>query len=219
MYVNPETLSNQSNPAPGLIELTPEQEKTYLDYNSFIKFIPDNASPTGYRVEPDVEEWNKWNAQLPDPAIEAKEKKLKELTVACGNAIDAGTTVELSDGTNKAFTYALVDQNNISEMFNAVLLGATEYPYHANGDVCDMFSALDIVTIYSTMSVFKTGHTTYHNQLKQYVNSLTVKEDIEAIVYGTPLSGVYLDNYNQLMEQAKNQLNIVLGKVRTMANA
>lgn len=217
MYVNPETLSNQSNPAPGLIELSPEQEKIYLQYNSFVKIIPDETEPTGYRVEPDTVEWEKWNASLPDPAIEAKSKKVKELSVACSNAIDAGTTVTMPDGSNKPFTYATVDQNNVSEMFNAVLLGATEYPYHANDGACVMFSAADIVTIYAALSIFKTGQTTYHNQLKQYVNSLTTVEDIEAVVYGEPLTGTYLAEYNRLMELAKAQLNSVLSKVQVVA--
>ena len=99
-------------------------------------------------------------------------------------------------------------------MFNAVLLGATEYPYHANDDNCRMYSAQDIMTIYATLSTYKTGQTTYHNQLKQYVKTLTTQEEIEAVVYGQELAGEYLEKYNELMAQAKVQLDNIIAKVQ-----
>lgn len=61
MYLNPNTLSNQSNPAPGLLPLTAEQEALYLQYNGFVKII----STDPVEIEPDVEAWEAWKASLP----------------------------------------------------------------------------------------------------------------------------------------------------------
>ena len=209
MYLNPNTLSNQSTPANGLVLLTPEQEQLYLKYNGFVHVI----STDPVVIEPDTEAWEEWKSKQPDPVKTAKETKLKELSDACNTAINTGTQVQLNDGSTESFTYGLADQSNISEMFNAVLLGATEYPYHANDDDCRMYNAQDIVSIYATLSTFKTSQTTYHNQLKRYTKTLTTQKEIEAVTYGQELTDEYLESYNALMAQAKVQLNNVLAKV------
>lgn len=211
MYLNPKTLSNQSHYAQGLIELTPEQEQVYIQCNGFVTVSQNEDG--AYIITPDKNRWNEWKKAQPDPIEIVKEGKIEELSIACNNAINDGTKVKLSDGSTEPFTYGLADQSNVSEMFNAVLLGATEYPYHANDDDCRMYSAQDIVTIYTTLSAFKTGQTTYHNQLKRYTKALTTQEEIEAVIYGQELSGEYLDKYNELMAQAKVQLDNVIAKV------
>lgn len=213
MYLNPETLSNQSHWVPGLIELTPEQEQVYIQHNGFVLVVEDEESENGYSITPDTERWESWKAEQPDPVETAREAKIEELSVACNTAINAGTQVQLTDGATEPFTYGLADQSNVSEMFNAVLLGATRYPYHANDDDCRMYSAQDIVTIYATLSAFKTNQTTYHNQLKSYVKALSTQEEIEAVTYGQELTGDYLSNYGELMAEAKVQLDTVLSKV------
>lgn len=213
MYLNPKTLSNQSHWVPGLIELTPEQEQVYIQHNGFVLVVEDEESENGYSITPDTKRWESWKAEQPDPVETVREAKIEELSVACNNVINAGTQVQLTDGSTEPFTYGLVDQSNVSEMFNAVLLGATEYPYHANDDDCRMYSAQDIVAIYATLSAFKTGQTTYHNQLKRYTKALTAQEEIQAVTYGQELTGEYLESYNTLMAQAKVQLDNVLAKV------
>ena len=109
--------------------------------------------------------------------------KLEEISIACRQAINNGTQVQLSDGTSKQFSYTLEDQSNISEMFTAVMVGATEYPYHADGEDCVVYSAKDIIAIYSTLTGLKTAQTTYHNQLKAYVQSLDNAQDVMAVQY------------------------------------
>lgn len=138
-----------------------------------------------------------------------KESKIKELRIMNDQAIDAGTTVTLST-SEENFTYTLADQSNISEMFMAVIMGATEYSYHQNGESCRMFNAGDIMTLYGTLSMYKTGLLTYFNQLKNYVGTLTSVEDIQAVTYGQELTGEYLANYNELMAKNKTQLDKVI---------
>ena len=121
--------------------------------------------------------------------------------------------LELSDGSTESFTYTLADQANVSEMFTAVMAGATEYPYHQNGGDCKMYSAQDIVKIYSALSGMKTGQITYQNQLKQYVKAMTDMEDVYEVSYGQELTGEYLEKYNTLIAQAQEQMQTVLSKM------
>lgn len=139
--------------------------------------------------------------------------KLAELSEVCGAAINAGATVTLPDGTEEQFTYSTADQANISEMFTACLMGAESYPYHANDEACKSYTAAQIMAIYGTLSMYKTGQLTYHNQLKQYVKTLDDMEDVLAVVYGQPLIGDYLTAYNTLMQEAQAQMQAVISKV------
>ena len=150
---------------------------------------------------------------------QALDVKLKEISDACSAAIDAGATVTLPDETEEAFTYSVKDQADISEMFTACLLGAQSYPYHANDDDCRSYTAAEIMSIYSTLSNHRTGQLTYHNQLKQYVKSLENVVDVLAVTYGQELTGTYLTKYNERMQEAQNQMQIVIAKVAGMNNA
>ena len=78
-----------------------------------------------------------------------------------------------------------------------------------------MYSAQDIVAIYTTLSAFKTAQTTYHNQLKRHVKAMEGVAEVEAVTYGQELTGEYLDKYNELMAQAKAQLENIVAKVRS----
>lgn len=176
----------------------------------FVTYTVDEETKTVTSMEWNEEAYQKEVAKLPDPIVEAKKSKNSELASICQQMINAGSDVELSNGKTEHFTYDINDQANVSEMFMAISGGATEYPYHATGESCVMFSAEDIIKIYSTLSMLKTGQITYQNQLKQYVNTLTTEEEIKAITYGQELTGTYLEEYATLMAQAKVQLENVL---------
>ena len=145
---------------------------------------------------------------------EAKPAKIAEIKQVCESYIYAGTDVTYSDGTTEHFTYTLADQSNISEMFTAIMAGATEFPYHADGEICKVYSKAQIVAIYGTLSLFKANITTYHNSLKAQINAMTDADEINAVKFGeTELIGDYLDNYNTMMTSAETQLNAVLARI------
>ena len=150
----------------------------------------------------------------PDPAVSTKAKKISEIKQSCEDYIYAGTNVTLPDGTTEHFTYSLADQSNISEMFTAILAGATEFPYHADGEICKIYTKEQIVAIYGTLSLFKTEATTYHNSLKAQINAMTDIDAISTIKFKeTELTGEYLTNYNEMMASAQTQLNAILAKI------
>ena len=80
MYINPVTLSNQSNPSPGLLPLTAEQEAMYLQYNGFVRI----TSTDPVTIEPDTEAYEAWKAEeaakppvTPTPTIEERTAALE----------------------------------------------------------------------------------------------------------------------------------------------
>ena len=159
-----------------------------------------------------------WIGDIMPPQYESieaiKTAKLAEISKSCEDYIYAGTDVTLPDNTTKHFTYTLADQSNISEMFTAIMAGATEYPYHADGEICKIYTKEQIIAIYGTLSLFKTEMTTYHNSLKAQINAMTDADAILAIKFKeTELTGEYLTNYNEMMASAQTQLNAILAKI------
>ena len=154
---------------------------------------------------------------IPIPDLsDIKSAKIIEIKESCESYIYAGTNVTLPNGAIEHFTYTLADQSNISEMFTAIMAGATEYPYHADNEICKIYTKEQIVTIYGTLSLFKTEATTYHNSLKAQINAMTDADAISAIKFKeTELTGEYLTNYNEMMASAQTQLNAILAKIPT----
>lgn len=208
-YGNP-----MQQPFPDCIEMPDEFLGAYLDADGFINITVEDGIVTN--VEKNAEAWEAWKATLPpetDPIVQAKSEKCAELSNLCESAINAGTSVKLPDGKEKDFSYSTADQANVSEMFLACMMGAESYPYHANGEGCMTYTAAEIISIYGTLSMYKTIQITYQNQLKQYVNSLETVDDVNAVQYGQELSGDYLTTYNTLITEAQTQMQAVLAKV------
>ena len=165
-------------------------------------------------IEVNQEALDAYKATLPDPTDSIKAKKIAEIKKDCEDYIYAGTDVTYTDGVKEHFTYNLADQSNISEMFTAIMAGATEYPYHADGEICKIYSKEQIVTIYGTLSLFKTEATTYHNSLKAQINAMTDIDAISAIKFKeTELTVEYLTDYTAMMASAQTQLNAILAKI------
>ena len=174
----------------------------------------ENGAKVVDTIEVNQEALDAFKATLPDPADSAKAEKIAEIKKDCEEYIYAGTDVTYADGVKEHFTYSLVDQSNISEMFTAIMAGANEYPYHADGEICKIYSKEQIMTIYGTLSLFKTEATTYHNSLKAQVNAMTDADVITAVKFKeTELTGEFLENYAAMMASAQTQLNAVLARI------
>ena len=197
-----------------VLESTPRIEYVKLQTNG--KKVTSTAEDFHYYYSPTSDKlYDKETTSITEVTTleQAMAVKLAELSELCNAAINAGATVTMPDGTEEQFTYSTADQANISEMFTACLMGAESYPYHANDEACKTYTAAQIMAIYGTLSMYKTGQLTYHNQLKQYVKTLDDMEDVLAVVYGQPLIGDYLTAYNTLMQEAQAQMQAVISKV------
>lgn len=160
--------------------------------------------PNGLQYEvPVYEDCQLYHAYTEEDKQAARNDKLAELSAACEAAINAGTKVKFSDGSERLVTYDIKEQANIKELFDVARMGAPAYLYHTPSGDCMMYSAADIKAMYSTLAGYKTAQLTYHNKLKKYVNSLETVPAIQAVKYGDPLTGEYLEDYNTLIAEAE----------------
>lgn len=123
---------------------------------------------------------------------EAIARKTKELSECCNNAITNG--IEL-DGHHYSMTSE--DQINMDMLKNAISDGMPKVKYHADGESCRFYDAAEFINIYLMCVAHKTQQTTYFNQLREYVGTLTSTDDISKVVYGQELTGKYLDEFNE----------------------
>lgn len=138
--------------------------------------------PEGWQY--DDETGTFYQGKLYDPY---RERKIAECNDACSRAITAGCDVDLTDGTTEHFALTAEDQINIATAEKAVQAGATQFPYHADGKLCRMYSAADIMKIIHAATAHKTYHTTYFNHLKTYIERMEDKAEIQAVRYGAEL--------------------------------
>ena len=213
---------NGATPLEGFALVTDAQKDVFYSTTpaGFVNITvkEENGTKVVDTIEVNQEALDAYKATLPDPTDSIKAEKITEIKKDCEDYIYAGTSVTYSDGATEHFTYNLADQSNISEMFTAIMAGATEYPYHADGEICKIYTKEQIVTIYGTLSLFKTEATTYHNSLKAQINAMTDADAISAIKFKeTELTGEYLTNYTAMMASAQTQLNAILAKIPTEA--
>lgn len=142
--------------------------------------------------------------------------KLKEISEACNSMIIAGIDLELTGGTVH-FNLSIEDQSNIANLFRVVELGGTEFPYQSDGGVCRIYTAAEIAQIYVAAQTMITSQTTYHNELKMYVQSLETAEDIAAVQYGMTLPDPYLTEMNEKLAVAQAQMNAIITKLNSLS--
>lgn len=142
--------------------------------------------------------------------------KLKEISEACNSMIIAGIDLELTEGIVH-FNLSIEDQSNIANLFRVVELGGTEFPYQSDGGVCRIYTAAEIAQIYIAAQTMITSQTTYHNELKMYVQSLETAEDITAVQYGMTLPDPYLTEMNEKLAVAQAQMNAIITKLNSLS--
>lgn len=151
----------------------------------------------------------KWNkTDLPTLA----EKLRTMASKTCESLIYAGIDVSLTGGIEH-FSLSTHDQTNIDSMFTAVTLGATEYPYHSDGNKCVIYSKEDIITLYVSYKSYVTYQTTYCNFLKIWIARETDQEVLAGIVYGSELPADLKAEMDAILAEAQKQIDIIVGNL------
>ena len=181
----------------------------------------DETGENVISLEWNDEAYNAWLAKQPKWYENAIPRKITDLSKQSKKSIENGVDVQLSSGETEHFDLTSDDQANLSNMFSAMVLGATSYPYHCKDGNCKIYSKEDISKVYVTTMLYITSHNTRFNQLKQLCNSYKGKGDeyqseFNAISYGMDLTGEYLVNYNAMMNEAQEQINTVLAKLTSI---
>lgn len=138
----------------------------------------------------------------PEPPTleEVQETKVAEMNAAMESAIAYGAEVQLSDGTTEMFT--LTDRDQISLIglqVSAAVLPDTQgidpaaFPWHPADETvhCKFYSQEDMQKISTAGFQYVLYHVTYFRDLRIYIRSLTDKEAVQAITYGTAIPEAY----------------------------
>lgn len=138
-----------------------------------------------------------------------RQEKIQQMSEECSKIIQKGVQYN-----GKIYSLTPNDQINIDSMFNAVLAGAKEYPYHADGESCYNMKAEDILNLYVLYKKTVTYYTTYYNQLKMYIDTLTDKKDVEKVFFGQELTGVFQEQLEDMMASADVQMQNIIAKLK-----
>ena len=149
-----------------------------------------------------AEEIAVWEAEHPDPVpLEDKRSaKTAEMSAACNAAITAGMDVTTTQGTEH-FSLQETDQINLTAAVTAVQQGAVGYPYHADGELCRMFTAAEIGAVGQASIAHKLYHTTYCNHLFAWIRRAPAAE-LAGITYGAELPEDLAASMQALLTQA-----------------
>ncbi len=138
----------------------------------------------------------------------------------CTAAIEAGSDVKTSKGTQH-FSYTIEDQSNIKDLVIIYLLTEVlksklgsdiniTFPYHSDGNLCDIYEPNDILKIYMALSSNKTYHTTYCNLLNSIISGCTDMNSVKSITYGMDITDKkYLEVINKVNESKDVLLQLV----------
>lgn len=158
--------------------------------------------------------WDKEEAPAPyEPTIEElRSQTINSLNNSVEQTIYVGVDVKTSYG-DEHFSLTANDQANIGNIFNAVVMGVEEFPYHADGKECVIYPKADIVSLYVSMQTLITKLTTHGNLLKQYVNSCEDKDAVKAVTLATELTGELGEQEIKVLASAKAQMDAMLAKL------
>lgn len=130
------------------------------------------------------------------------EEKCGELSAACHAAIVAGCDVQLEDGSVRHFSLDETDQINLTTALATIERGVAGYPYHADGQICRLFSAADIYAIANAATAHKLYHTTLCNHLLAWARRAETDEELASITYGAQLPEDLAANMNEVLTNA-----------------
>lgn len=182
------SMENVDYVLPGWVELTEAFADTWATHGPFVEIHLDNDGDISTMTAA---------VEMITADIEAyRSAKLEELSTQCKAAIVAGCSVTLSDGSTANFALEETDQINLTAAATAVTMGASGYPYHADGELCRLYSAEDISAISTAATAHKIWHTTYCNHLLTWARRAEEALELRSIVYGAQLP----DDLNANME-------------------
>lgn len=172
--------------------------------------MAENDIPTLIKLDEyqDVLGWT-WDGESwiePEPPVETfeevKKKKRDEVDLACMNAIINGVDVELPTGVEH-FSLEETDQINLTAALTMVERGVPSYPYHADGQLCRLYTADEIKAISAAAMSHKLYHTTYCNHLFNWIERAESIEEVKSIYYGATLPEDLQANMTEVLASAQ----------------
>ena len=139
---------------------------------------------------------------------------LKRISDDCQADIYAGAHVLLDDGTNPNFSYTAQDQQDLKALCDTALqIPQFNYSWHADGELCKLFTSSEIVRIYATLQMKLLYATTYCNALNQLVRSAQGKSEIGNYYYGYELSSEAQQGVNNIVNAMRSVFEAMINKI------
>lgn len=214
MFINPKKCSDnsyqslQSSPVDGFLEFPDKFLSVFYPVDKraagFVTITDDGTTVTSCVWNDEA--YQAWCNENPEPDYLSRAKSVKEaeLSSACNAAIVAGMDVVTSHGMEH-FSLQETDQINLTTAYNAVLSGASQYPYHADSQLCRMFTAEEITAISNASIAHKLYHTTLCNHLLTWVRRAETDLEVESITYTAEgLPDDLASNMAQVLAAAQN---------------
>lgn len=125
--------------------------------------------------------------------------KLSEVGAACEATIYAGVKVETSEG-KKQFSLKAHDQTELmalkpqlDALLQAGILDVPAIPYHADGELCRLWTAADFGAILQNATAYIFYHRTYCNHLNVWIRRAE-SDELPGIFYGAELPADLMEN-------------------------
>lgn len=166
-------------------DITPPEGWAVISFDLDMPNFPFGDIKVDYTQNPPIV--TKWiPIDLPDTSheefLQAQQEKQIELSNQCNQIITSGIDVKTTQGIEH-FSLTETDQINLTNATLAINQGATAYPYHADGQMCRMFTAEELQDIGQTAIEFKIYQTTLCNHLLTWARRVTTIEELQQITY------------------------------------
>ena len=119
-----------------------------------------------------------------------------EMGVVCTETIYAGIEID-----GKRYSLTAYDQTEIMAQITAVREGAEFVPYHADGELCRMFSAVEFMVVAEAAIAHIFFHRTYCNHLNAWIRRADMAE-LYDITYGIELPSDLSKSMLKLLKKA-----------------
>lgn len=127
---------------------------------------------------------------------QVRDAKKAEIGAACSAAIYAGIDV---NGAHYSLTEH--DQTEIMAQLETVKGGAAKVPYHADGELCRMFTAEEFTAVATAAINHIFYHRTYCNHMNAWIKRATI-EELPAITYGADLPADLAESMTAIIKAA-----------------
>lgn len=157
-----------------------EGQTVYLSNDGSVYTVPETPEGPGEPPEPYV------------PTLdELRAAKRREVAAECERIIYAGVNVTLADGSVEHYSLTIEDQLNLFGKQSQLAAGAKQLEYHADGQPCRYYTAVDMQAIIQAAMWHVSYHTTYCNAINMWIAGVGTAEELQAVFYGADVPPEY----------------------------
>lgn len=132
---------------------------------------------------------------LDDIIDDVKRIKLNMMSSVCQTIIENGIDIG-----NDHYSLSSNDQINIMKLESQARLNMDQsFPYHADGQLCRLYTAEEIIGIASAATSWVLYWTTYYNHLKSEVVAMTTSDEVINVKFGQALSDASMESFKMIV--------------------